>query len=121
MLDHLSCRKRISIRHFSLLLMPIRVLLVIPTLVRGGAEKQLVLLAKGLPRGEFDVHVCVLTHTGPLEADLQAAGIPVTHIGKRWKLDPLAYWRLKREIERLRPDIVHTWLFAANSYGRQAA
>ena len=101
--------------------MPIRVLLVIPTLVRGGAEKQLVLLAKGLPRGEFDVHVCVLTHTGPLEADLQAAGIPVTHIGKRWKLDPLAYWRLKREIERLRPDIVHTWLFAANSYGRQAA
>jgi glycosyltransferase involved in cell wall biosynthesis len=101
--------------------MPIRVLHVIPTLVRGGAEKQLVLLAAGLPRDDFDVHVCVLTHSGPLEEDLRAAGIPVSLIGKRWKIDPLAYWRLRDAIRRLRPDIVHTWLFAANSYGRQAA
>lgn len=101
--------------------MPIRLLFIIPTLVRGGAEKQLTLLAKGLPRDQFDVHVCVLTHSGPLEAELKQAGIPVTHIHKHWKIDPLAYLRLKREIKRLAPDIVHTWLFAANCYGRQAA
>ncbi|HZL90640.1 MAG TPA: glycosyltransferase [Pirellulaceae bacterium] len=101
--------------------MSLRLLLIIPTLVRGGAEKQLVLLAKGLPRNEFDVHVCVLTHSGPLEADLREAEIPVAKIDKRWKIDPPAYFRLKREIQRLKPDIVHTWLFAANSYGRQAA
>ena len=101
--------------------MSLRLLLVIPTLVRGGAEKQLVLLARGLPRDQFDVHVCVLTHSGPLEADLRAARIPVSLIDKRWKLDPPAYFRLKREIQRLKPDIVHTWLFAANSYGRAAA
>jgi len=99
----------------------IRLLLIIPTLVRGGAEKQLTLLACGLPRDQFDVHVAVLTHSGPLEDDLRAAGIPVTIIGKRWKFDPLCYWRLQRNIAALRPDIVHTWLFAANSYGRQAA
>lgn len=99
----------------------IRLLLVIPTLVRGGAEKQLSLLARGLPRNEFDVHVAVLTHSGPLEADLHDADIPVTLIGKRWKFDPLCYWRLRRHIQALRPDIVHTWLFAANAYGRQAA
>jgi glycosyltransferase involved in cell wall biosynthesis len=98
-----------------------RLLLVIPTLVRGGAEKQLALLACGLPRDEFDVHVAVLTHTGPLEASLHEAGIPVTMIGKRWKADPLAYIRLRRHIRALAPDIVHTWLFAANAYGRQAA
>ncbi len=101
--------------------MPIRLLLVIPTLVRGGAEKQLKLLACGLPAGEFDVQVAVLTHTGPLEAELRAANIPVTLIGKRWKLDPGAYWRLRRLMKELKPDIVHTWLFAANAYGRQAA
>lgn len=101
--------------------MTIRVLQIIPTLVRGGAEKQLTLLARGLPKDEFDVHVAVLTHSGPLEASLREANIPVSQIGKRWKLDPFAYQRLKREIERLRPDIVHTWLFAANSYGRRAA
>lgn len=99
----------------------IRLLLVIPTLVRGGAEKQLALLAKGLGREEFDVHVAVLTHTGPLESNLREVGIPVHVIGKRWKVDPLGFWRLKRQIQALRPDIVHTWLFAANAYGRQAA
>jgi glycosyltransferase involved in cell wall biosynthesis len=99
----------------------IRLLLIIPTLVRGGAEKQLSLLARGLPRDEFDVHVAVLTRSGPLEVELRDAGIAVTVIGKRWKFDPLCYWRLRRQIADLRPDIVHTWLFAANAYGRQAA
>src|SRR5262245_29932854 len=99
----------------------IRLLHIIPTLVRGGAEKQLTLLALGLPREEFDVHVAVLTHSGPLEAALREAQVPVTVIGKRWKLDPLAYGRLKAHIRSLHPDIVHTWLFAANAYGRQAA
>lgn len=94
---------------------------VIPTLVRGGAEKQLTLLALGLKAKGWDVHVCVLTHTGPLEAQLRQADVPLTFINKRWKLDPFAYRRLKQEIERLQPDLVHTWLFAANAYGRQAA
>jgi glycosyltransferase involved in cell wall biosynthesis len=101
--------------------MPLRLLHVIPTLVRGGAEKQLALLASKLPRDEFDVHVAVLTHSGPYEEILRQAGIPVTVIGKRWKLDPASYFRLKRHIHRLQPDLVHTWLFAANAYGRQAA
>jgi glycosyltransferase involved in cell wall biosynthesis len=99
----------------------IRLLLIIPTLVRGGAEKQLTLLAARLPRDQFDVHVAVLTHIGPLEAELREAGIEVTVIGKRWKFDPLSYLRLRRHIQSLKPDIVHTWLFAANAYGRQAA
>jgi glycosyltransferase involved in cell wall biosynthesis len=65
--------------------------------------------------------VAVLTHTGPLEEPLREAGIPVEIIGKRWKFDPLCYWRLRRHIQSIKPDIVHTWLFAANAYGRQAA
>jgi glycosyltransferase involved in cell wall biosynthesis len=100
---------------------PLRLLLIIPTLVRGGAEKQLALLAMGLPRDRFDVHVAVLTRSGPYEQTLRDAGIEVTVIGKRWKIDPTCYWRLKRHIRSLRPDLVHTWLFAANAYGRQAA
>ncbi len=98
-----------------------RILQIIPTLDRSGAEKQLTLLAAGLPRDEFDVHVCVLTRLGPLAAELEAAGVPVTLIGKSGKLDPFAFLRLKRHIAELKPDLVHTWLFAANSYGRAAA
>ena len=98
-----------------------RILQIIPTLDRSGAEKQMTLLARGLPKEEFDVHVCALTRGGPLAADLEEAGIETTVIGKRWRVDPLAFYRLKKHIARVRPDLVHTWIFAANSYGRAAA
>lgn len=98
-----------------------RILQIIPTLDRAGAEKQLSLLARGLPRDQFDVHVCALTRGGPLAAELEQAGIPLTIIGKRWRFDPQAFLQLKRHIAGLRPDLVQTWLFAGNAYGRAAA
>jgi len=98
-----------------------RIVHIIPTLVRGGAEKQLVLLAQGLARQAYDVHVITLTAGGPLSDDLTAAGIPITAIDKRWKLDPGALSRLTGELRRLKPALVHTWLFAGNAYGRAAA
>jgi len=101
--------------------MTCRILYIIPSLDRGGAEKQLVLLATRLPRDRFDVHVCALTRSGPLSQPLVEAGIPLHTINKRWKIDPAAYRRLQRLIRQLRPTLVHTWLFAANAYGRSAA
>ncbi len=98
----------------------IRVLFLIPTLDRSGAEKQLTLLASGLPREEFDVEVVALTRSGPYAEELERNGVTVTVIGKRWKFDPLAYWQLRRLIAQRRPDVLHTWLFAANAYGRLA-
>ncbi len=85
-----------------------RILHVIATLDRGGAEKQLALLATGLPRDEFEVHVCALTRGGPLAAELQASGIPVTVIGKRWKYDPLAWWMLRRLVLERGSKIAHS-------------
>ena len=71
---------------------PIKVCLIIPTLDQGGAEKQLAMLACGLDRDDFETSVVVLTRSGPLEEQLRAAGVDV-----------------------------HTWIFAANAYGRSAA
>ena len=101
--------------------MTIRIAQVIPTMDRGGAEKQLCLLAKNLPRDQFDVHVFLLTREGPRSEQLREAGVPVTLIGKRFKADPTALLRLRRQLRRWSPDVVHTWLFAANSFGRTAA
>lgn len=97
-----------------------RILQIIPTLDQAGAEKQVSLLARGLPREGFDVHVCALTRGGPLVAGLLDAEIPVTVVGKRRRLDPQAYWRLRRHVAGLRPDVIHTWMFAANAYGHAA-
>lgn len=97
-----------------------RVLLLIPTLDRSGAEQQLTLLATHLPRDGFEVRVATLTRGGPFVDVLKEAGIPVIHLRKRFKFDPVALWRLRRLLRDWQPDILHTWLFAANSYGRLA-
>ncbi len=101
--------------------MRLKVCQVIPTLVQGGAEKQMSLLARHLDAERFESQVVVLTHGGPLEQELENAGVPVHLVGKRRKLDPTSLFRLTRKIRQLRPDVVHTWLFAGNSYGRVAA
>ncbi|HKI19845.1 MAG TPA: glycosyltransferase, partial [Isosphaeraceae bacterium] len=99
----------------------LKVLQIIPTLDRSGAEKQMVLLAKGLPRDRFQVEVAALTRLGPLEADLSAAGVRVTLVRKRFKFDPLALARLARLLRVGTFDVVQSWIFAANTYGRVAA
>lgn len=99
----------------------LRVLQVIPTLDRSGAEKQMVMLAAGLPRDRFQVQVAALTRLGPLCKELDAAAVPVTLFSKRMKLDPFALAGLARFIKKNRFDVVNTWIFAANTYGRIAA
>ncbi len=99
----------------------LKVLQLIPTLDRSGAEKQMVMLAKGLPRDRFHVEVATLTRLGAFEAELSAAGIPVTTFRKRLKLDPLALVRVARFLKARKFDVVQSWIFAANTYGRVAA
>jgi glycosyltransferase involved in cell wall biosynthesis len=98
----------------------IRLVLLIPTLDRSGAEKQLALLACGLPREEFGVEVIALTRGGPYADMLAEHDVPVTVLGKRTRLDLSSLRRLKQMLGSRQPDILHTWLFAANSYGRLA-
>jgi glycosyltransferase involved in cell wall biosynthesis len=101
--------------------MKLKVCQIIPTLVQGGAEKQMALLAAGLDRSRFECHVIVLSHSGPYEKELIEQGIQVHLIGKRGKVDPTAFWRLVHKLNEIKPQVVHTWLFAGNSYGRLAA
>lgn len=48
------------------------------------------------------------------------AGIPVTALRRRGPLDLLALQRLSRVLRRLRPDILHSWLFFANVHAALA-
>ncbi|WP_146577626.1 glycosyltransferase family 4 protein [Neorhodopirellula pilleata] len=98
-----------------------KIALIIPTMDRGGAEKQVVLLAIGLKDAGHDVRVMLLTRDGPRSDELRSVGIPVDLIGKKFKGDLTSLWRLKKRLIEFQPDVVHTWLFAANSFGRVAA
>jgi len=100
---------------------PIKILYVIATLDRAGAEKQMVELATGLNRNRFEPEAVCLWRKGPLEEELRKAEIPVTLIQKKWKLDFSLSRRLAVFIKERNFDIVHTWLFTANTAGRFAA
>ncbi|OPZ91628.1 MAG: Glycogen synthase [candidate division TA06 bacterium ADurb.Bin417] len=99
----------------------IKIALVIATLEIGGAEKQLAELASRLDRTGFEPIVLCLRQTGPVAERLREAGVPVHYLDKRGKLDPGLIFRLAALLRRERPDILHSWMFTANTYGRLAA
>ncbi|MFK7821903.1 MAG: glycosyltransferase [Planctomycetaceae bacterium] len=98
-----------------------RIAYVIPTLDRSGAERQLALLATGLPREQFEPHVFALTRGGPFEKFLAEHDVPVTILNKRYRFDPLARGRLKKNLSQFAPDVIHSFLFAGNAYSRLIA
>jgi glycosyltransferase involved in cell wall biosynthesis len=93
-----------------------RILHVVPSVDRYGTIEQMMLLARELTRRGFDVHVCALSGGGAREAELAALGIPLTILGRRWKWDPGAFWRLRNCIRRFNPDVIHAWTYPANLY-----
>ena len=98
-----------------------RILQIIPTLTAAGPKSNWRCWPRGLPRDEFDVHVCALTHGGPLEPTCSGRTVPVTVIGKRWKFDPIGLVAAAAAHRAPQPDLVQTWMFTANAYGRTAA
>ena len=96
--------------------MPARVLFLIPTLDRSGAEKQLALLAAGGHGSAFEASVVCLDRGGSLEQPLVDAGVPITVLGKRGKFDFAALRQLRKTVETFRPDVAHSWLFAGLAY-----
>jgi glycosyltransferase involved in cell wall biosynthesis len=99
-----------------------RLTLLIPTLDRSGAEKQFTLLARGLrERTDWELEAVALTRGGPYQDVLERNGIRVTVLGKRFKFDPVCLWRLKRLLRERPPDVLHSWMFTANTYARLAA
>ncbi|MCH2211545.1 MAG: glycosyltransferase [Fuerstiella sp.] len=96
----------------------IRIVYVIPTLDQSGAERQLTLLATGLPRDEYEPHVIALNRGGHYAQVMRDHGIPVHVLGKRFRFDPLTWFRLHSRLKAIRPHIIQSCIFAANSYVR---
>ncbi|MES2789296.1 MAG: glycosyltransferase [Planctomycetota bacterium] len=100
---------------------PIKIAFCITDLDPGGAERALVQLVTKLDRGRFAPHVICLSPGGSLLEVLLAANIPVTCLNARRRSDVGVLWRLYRELRKLRPSLLQTFLFHANIAGRIAA
>ncbi len=86
-----------------------KVLLIIPSLEYGGTSKQILLLAAGLPRPQFEVRLAVLGDSGPHADALRARGIEVCQLGGKRFFDFGLFWRLRQLIAGFHPDVIHAW------------
>ncbi len=100
----------------------IRILSIIETLGRGGAERLLVTQHRHLNRERFAPQVATLFGPNPLAEEIRALAVPVHELdlGGPGSL-PFAIRSLRRLIRDERIGIVHTHLYWANVAGRLAA
>jgi glycosyltransferase involved in cell wall biosynthesis len=93
----------------------VKLVLLIRDLRIGGAERQLVTLAKNLDRTLFDVSVVCLYNEGEFAHELRDARVPVIALAKKGRWDiPRFLWRLLRVLRTLEPDILHSYLTVQN-------
>jgi glycosyltransferase involved in cell wall biosynthesis len=86
----------------------------------GGAERALVQLVTRLDKSRWESHVFCLSGEGELAGVLRDAGIPVVCLGASRSRQVGVAWRLFRELKKLRPAILQTYLYHANVMGRLA-
>ena len=97
-----------------------RVLHCIPSLLGGGAERQLCYLASGLVRRGHEVHVAY-QHDGPNFPLLQESGARLHRVPSRRSFDPRAALSIAEVLKRERIQLVQTWLRRMDIWGGVAA
>lgn len=96
-----------------------KLLFIISGLDTGGAEMALYrLLSRISPTNEC--HVITLTDVGPVGNQIAVLGIPVSAFNLR-SGGIRQFVRLIRFIHKLKPDLVHTWMYHANLFGGLAS
>jgi glycosyltransferase involved in cell wall biosynthesis len=88
-----------------------KILFLVRALTYGGAERQLVALAKGLHARGHEVVVAPFYSGAPLEQELLEAGVRIRPLQKRGRWDVLPFlFQLVRVMREERPEILHSYL-----------
>lgn len=100
-----------------------RVLVVLPSLDTGGAERHALTMYPALDRTRFDVRLLCIKGRGALYEEAVATGLPVETLdtGESNVAILRTYRRLYAEMRAFRPDVVATSGFSADVVGRLAA
>ena len=90
-------------------------------LSRGGAEAQVVLLARTLSERGWQVHVVSMLEPSAFQSELADAGVTLHSLRMRpGRPDPWGAARLAVILRRVRPMVLHCHMFHANLLGRLA-
>lgn len=92
-----------------------KILFLVRSLGIGGAERQLVILAKGLHQQGHEVSVAVFYTNGPLEKELHEIGIPIFNLHKSGRWDVLPFFmRLVGIVGKWKPQTIYGFLGTPN-------
>jgi glycosyltransferase involved in cell wall biosynthesis len=95
-----------------------RIVHLITTTDIGGAERALAQLIQHSDRARFEHLVVSMARIGEIGHVLKAANVPVFSLEMpRGRLSPLALVRMLRLISKLRPSLLHCWMYHANLLG----
>ena len=97
----------------------VKVVHLIESLVRGGAERLLCTNLAHLDRSRFDNVVVYLFKPDLLRAEIEALSIPCIGLDLKGPWDwHGCLWKLRQQLKALAPDLIHTNLVKADIYGR---
>jgi len=96
----------------------LRVLVATDSLGQGGAERQLALTVKNLPKC-WEVR-CFSAGGGPFAEELLESGIDLQVVERRFRFDPVPFLQLWRLLKQWRPDLVHSWGYMTTLAGSPA-
>ena len=95
-----------------------KIALLIDSLVAGGAQRQMTLLANGLAKRGYEVELFHYHDNLQLLDDLALDRIRIVSIKKTWKADPLFIGRLCFELWRSKPQVLISFLLGPNFWAR---
>jgi len=96
-----------------------KIVYLITGLGSGGAEMMLYRLLENLDRNSFQpVVVTLLENEGAVKSKIESLGVVVYSVNIKSKFDWGAFFRLQGLLKELKPDILHTQLYAADITGR---
>ncbi len=88
---------------------PVKILFLIDSLPRGGKERRMIELLKGLlSTGGYRPEVAILSGKVQYE-EIFSLGIPVHTIIRKFQWDPRLFTSLYRLCREVQPDIIHSW------------
>lgn len=86
-----------------------RVMMLIDSLVKGGRERRMLELLKGLSQyPQIQCEIVVFSKKIVYE-EVYDLGLPIHILERQPEKDPRVFYRLYRLCRRFRPDILHTW------------
>jgi glycosyltransferase involved in cell wall biosynthesis len=99
----------------------IKIVYLIDSFLSAGAENLLLNICRKIDKTKFDVSVAAVVCGGPLEAEFNKLDINVKVFNKKAKYDIGLIFDIYKFLKQIKPDIVHTHLFGADTWGRIAA